>query len=762
MRKKISISLIIILLAGVIWWLNCLPDKLFSSPYSTVLLDRDNELLGARIASDGQWRFPKADSVPKKFETCLLTFEDRRFYKHWGVSVQALVRAAYDNFSAGKVESGASTLTMQLMRMARGNRQRTIWQKSLEILWALRTELRYSKNEILLAYTSEAPFGSNVVGLEAASWRYFNKPAYLLTWSESATLAVLPNAPGLIYPGRNPDQLRQKRNRLLRTLVELGKISHWDYKLALLEEVPNSPLSLPNSCHHLTDHCNILEPGKNHHTTLERSIQNMANNVLRSHLQTLERNRIFNGSVLVVDNATGEVLSYVGNGMENNESQNNMVLAQRSSGSILKPFLYAQAIEQSEISPYQLIADVPTQYAGFTPKNFDETYDGAVHADQALTRSLNIPAVRLLNDYGVPRFLNDLHHLGFWNIDQAADHYGLSLILGGAEVRLWDLVQAYSQLAAELEYEKGFLPRPIHYSTVCKKERTPSGLSRGTIWTLLNILCEVKRPDGESAWKIFKGEKIAWKTGTSYGYRDAWAVGISKRYTVGVWIGNASGEGRPGITGLNVAAPVLFDVFNSLPKSNWFTEPVYDLKQIKICVNSGMKASEFCTQTEKRDIPLSNSKAALCSYCKPFFVNKEGLRVFAECTQSDTMIGENRFILPPLQEWYYKKYHANYKGIPELASSCVNINSQSPINLIYPYPESSAFIPRELTGEKEKIVLKAVHRNDKEKIYWHLNSEYLGQTSGFHHMEIQNHPGLYNLTLTDQSGSSFTTRLHIN
>jgi len=761
MRKKLIISIGAFSLIGLIWWLNCLPEQLFSSPYSTVVLSKKGELLGARIAADGQWRFPKPDSIPHKFETCLLTFEDRRFYDHWGVSLRAIARATYDNYQAGKIESGASTLTMQLMRMARGNQERTLWQKGVELLWALRTELTYTKTEILTAYASEAPFGSNVVGLEAASWRYFNKPPYLLSWSEAATLAVLPNAPGLIYPGRNSDQLIAKRNRLLQTLLDLGEINQMDYKLALLEDVPNSPLTLPNVSHHLTDLCNSDKPGQIIETTLNKNFQVLVNDLLESHLENLERNRIFNGAILIADNESGEIVAYVGNGRDREESQNNMIIAQRSSGSILKPFLYARAIEESDLGPYQILPDIPTQFAGFAPKNFDENYDGAVHANEALTRSLNIPAVRLLNEYGVGRFLTDLQKMGFKNMDQAADHYGLSLILGGAEVRLWDLVRAYSQLAQELDQSPGEQIMEIHYMGK-GQELLPSDLSRGTTWSVFNTLCEVKRPTRESAWKVFKGDKIAWKTGTSYGYRDAWAVGVSRKFTVGVWIGNASGEGRPGITGLNVAAPVLFDVFNSLPKSPWFSKPEYDLQNIPICQHSGMKASVYCSHTENRDVPRANSKSTLCSYCQPFFVNGQGMRVFSNCAPRGEMIQANAFVLPPIQEWYFKKKNANYQGVPRLAETCRKGTEESPINLIYPYPESSTFIPRELAGEKEKVVLKAVHRDRNERIFWHLDSEYLGETNGFHHMEIQNQPGTYNLTLTDQKGSSFTTKLQIN
>lgn len=453
LRRKISIALAAVLLGMGVWWLFCLPAKLFNKPRSTHILDRNGQLIAAKIANDGQWRFPEADSVPTKFEACIIAYEDRRFYKHLGFSPAAVIRAAWQNITTGEVVSGASTLTMQAMRMARSPNPRSVFQKTIEIAWATRAEWKYSKEEILNLYASNAPFGGNVVGLETASWRYFNKPSYALSWSESAVLAVLPNAPGMIYPGRNPAELLRKRNMLLLTLHNSGIISEEDYNLALLEDLPTTPLPLPTNANHLLATASKKYDGKRIHSTIKQSLQSESTNILARRLESLRANHIKHGAILIADTETGEVLAYVGNGKsfgDNDGTANDMITTPRSSGSILKPFLYGAMIESGILTPRRLIPDIPTQYSGFAPKNYDESYSGAVAAEAALARSLNIPAVRMLRDFGIPNFHKTLNESGFTTIINPPSYYGLSLILGGAEVTLWDLVNAYRMMGNTL------------------------------------------------------------------------------------------------------------------------------------------------------------------------------------------------------------------------------------------------------------------------------------------------------------------------
>src|SRR5690554_5641540 len=283
-RRRISIFLAAIVLLAGIWWLFCLPANLFDKPLSTILLDKSGRLIGAGIADDGQWRFPETDSVPAKFAACITMYEDRGFYDHPGISIGAMLRAAWQNVNRGDVVSGASTITMQIMRMARSPKPRTIAQKLIEISWATRAEWRYSKAEILNLYASNAPFGGNVVGLDAAAWRYFNKPSYALSWSESAVLAVLPNAPGMIYPGRNPAELLRKRNALLENLRDNNFINSEDYGLALLEDLPSTPLPLPENARHLLATAAKTQGGSRIESTINSRLQNEATEILNRRL----------------------------------------------------------------------------------------------------------------------------------------------------------------------------------------------------------------------------------------------------------------------------------------------------------------------------------------------------------------------------------------------------------------------------------------------------------------------------------------------
>ena len=268
MKRTYLGCILILFLLGLFFWKR-LPDPVFHSPCSTVVYDRDGGLLGARIAPDGQWRFPEMDSVPEKFNKCILHFEDRYFYYHPGVNLFSLGRALYQNIKAREVVSGGSTLSMQVIRLSRDLRPRTIGEKIIEIILALRLELRYSKDEILSLYCSHAPFGGNVVGLETASWRYFNRDPFHLSWAESALLAVLPNAPSLLHPGKNQDQLKAKRDRLLASLVAREVIDSMEYLLALEEELPDSPARLPEHAYHLTEQFSMSRSGKRIHSTID-------------------------------------------------------------------------------------------------------------------------------------------------------------------------------------------------------------------------------------------------------------------------------------------------------------------------------------------------------------------------------------------------------------------------------------------------------------------------------------------------------------
>lgn len=763
LRRKRPVIIGTLLLFLAIWFYFILPKPLFTAPYSTVVLDRNGALLGARLAADEQWRFPIPDSLPHKFQQAILTQEDRYFNYHLGVNPVALVKALWRNIKEGEVQSGASTISMQVIRLSRNNPPRTLSEKIYEMLLATRMELGYSKKEILGFYAAHAPFGGNVVGLEAAAWRYFNRSAFDLSWAESATLAVLPNAPGLIHPGRNRDVLLQKRNKLLKQLWQGEHIDEETYKLALLEEIPNEPAALPQYALHATALLHQQEVGKRYVSTLNMSLQKRAQQLVDMHLNKLRGNQIQNGSLLLVDNHSGEVLSYVGNTSKGKDFFNDMNRAPRSSGSILKPFLYASMLSSGELLPNELVADVPTFLGGFKPENFVEDFDGAVPASEALARSLNIPAVLELQKFGVDRFLRKLQQMGFSTVNRTPDHYGLSLILGGAEVTAWDLGRGYYQMAAQLlRFNNGGDQQiaDIHLLQIADRLNA-AGLNEGAVYETFEVLKTLNRPDSEMGWKQFGNAAISWKTGTSFGFRDAWAVGVTPNYTCVVWVGNASGEGRPGLIGAQAAGPLLFSFLNELPVGKPFQKPFDAMVLRKVCRTSGLLAAQDCPFTDSVYLPEGTKPGSVCSYHTTVFTDfSEQYRLSLKCATADELHEKKWFVLPPAQAWYYAKKHGDYKVLPPYRAGCGS-HSHKSMEIIYPRSGSRIFIPRELSGEANHVILEVAHQNREEVLYWHLNGSYLGETQTFHQIGVDLPKGTYTLLVEDGNGNTVTQKFEV-
>ena len=759
----------------MIWFWFCVPRPLFPADYSTVLESRDGELLGARISSDGQWRFPPPDSIPYRFSKSIVLFEDAWFYQHPGINPFSLARALVQNLKAGKVVSGGSTLTMQVARLARPGKKRSLQQKLVEMIWSANLEIRYSKREILRYYVTQAPFGGNVVGLEAASWRYYNRSPGQLSWAESATLAVLPNAPTLIYPGRNDSLLLKKRNRLLEKLFRKGVMDSLTYALSLTEALPGRVYPLPAESYHLLEHAVKNERGKRTVSTINLSLQREVNQAVLRWVPQLSAIRVHNAAVLVGDIRRGEVLAYAGNIPQSADSLHgarvDIIRSPRSSGSILKPFLFAALLDKGLITPCQLVADIPTRFADFTPENFSHEYDGAVPAGEALARSLNVPAVKMLQLYVVEPFYHFLKNAGMTTLVFPAEHYGLSLILGGAETTLWDLGGMYRSMAAILrqyEEEDGLYSlkpfRPLVWKAgkqaEDRRETTQPLLKASSVYLTLQSLLEVNRPEEETGWEAFAGSrKIAWKTGTSFGFRDAWAVGISRDYFVAVWAGNADGEGRPGLTGATMAAPLLFDVFASLPGGNWFSEPSDELTPTVLCRESGFLASSCCVAVDTVKIQ-SGIKSGACPYCRTIHLDKElQQRVSGDCYPVYNMQQKNWFVLPPVMEYFFRRKHPGYFPLPPLRPGCGE--SGEPMEFIYPRELHRIFIPRPLDGTNGKVVFELTHRNAGTVVYWYMDDRYLGETSAFHRMAIEARPGPHRLTVTDGEGNQLVKRFDI-
>lgn len=775
-RTRLFLLLAGVLAAGWGALLLLTPRRLFDAPASTLLWSAEGELLGARIAPDGQWRFPAADSVPEKFAVCLVNYEDRRFWAHPGVDPAALSRAVRDNFRARRVVSGGSTLTMQLARIARGNRERDLFQKAVESLWALSIEARYPKRGILALYAAHAPFGGNVVGVETAAWRYFGRRASELSWAESAALAVLPNAPALIHPGRNRERLKAKRDRLLRTLMERGVLDGTEYELACLEPLPEAPVPLPDAAPHLLERLAAESPGTSLHTSVRNTLQWQVQGIVDRCGREYASSHIHNLAALVADVETGEVLAYAGNVSTPGEARRgqavDVIAAPRSTGSILKPFLYAGMLADGAILPGTLIADTPLDIEGFVPQNFDRTFSGAVPAHRALSRSLNVPLVRLLTRYNTGRFMELLKRSGMTTLRFSEDHYGASLILGGAEATLWDLCGMYASLSRTLghfqAYDGLYDPADIHPLTVFPSEdKDPvrnalddrltdrAVLPAAAVWFTYEALSALGRPEEEADWQQFRSMKrVAWKTGTSWGGRDGWAVGTTPRYVVGVWAGNASGEGRPDLTGVGTAAPVLFEIFSLLPDGAWFEAPYDELVRMPICRLSGHKASAECTPVDTLWMPAAGQGTEVCPYHRTIHLSADGRwRVNSSCEPVGTIVARPWFVLPPAQAYYYRQAHADYVPLPPWRPGCESAEVR-PIELIYPEHGAVLYLPRGLSGERERFVFRAAHARREATLYWHLDEEFLGQTVDTHEISCAPAPGKHVLTLADGWGNS--------
>jgi len=728
---------------------------MFDKPYSTVVYDRNGELLGARTADDGQWRFPPADTVPEKFGICLVRFEDRYFRYHPGINPLAIGRALMQNIRQKRTVSGGSTITMQVIRLSR-NKKRTVWEKLVEAVLATRLECRYSKPKILALYASYAPFGGNTVGLEAASERYFGRKADLLSWAEAATLAVLPNAPSMLHLSKNRDELKSKRDRLLKKLLDDGTIRQTDYELAITEPLPAEPLPMPQIAPHLVSLFNKQNHGEQIVSTIDKNLQTRVETLLERRNTEFLRSEIRNAAAIVIDVEKNEVVSYCGNVRFSDKDAGNQVdviQAERSTGSILKPFLYCAMLQEGEILQNTLLPDVPMNINGFSPQNFNLQYEGAVPASEALSRSLNVPLVSMLRKYSVPKFYNYLKQNHIARLPRPASHYGLSLILGGAEARLGDVANAYSNMARSLLGLEN-----ARFSLICnEKPKTEKyTFAPAAVQQVLEVLTNVNRPE-QIDWKdIPSMQKIAWKTGTSYGFRDAWAVGITPRYVVGVWVGNASGEGRPNLTGARTAGPVMFDIFELLPASRWFDTTEEGMVEAEVCHRSGYLKSRFCTDIDTVLICAAGLHTSPCPYHISVNLTADRrFRVYETCLDGETTVRENWFVLPPARAWFYRRNHPEYQSLPPFKQGCGG-ESLQPMQFIYPQGNTKVHLPKQLDGSEGEITFELAHNNPDATVFWHIDNEYVTSTTDFHKLTVPLAIGNHSVTVVDDAGNTLS------
>ncbi len=508
---------------------------------------------------------------------------------------------------------------------------------------------------------------------------------------------------------------------------------------------------------------------------MDHVLQQHINTIVKRHYNLLKQNEVYNAAILVMDVKTRKILAYTGNTPTDKSHQKDVdiIRAPRSTGSILKPFLYAAMLDAGELLPNTLVADIPTQIAGYTPENFDEKYNGAVPAKRALARSLNVPAVRLLGEYGLERFNDQLQQFKLKDINKPANHYGLTLILGGAESNLWDLCKSYAAMAGVVnhftetssEYFTGELAEPVMLTHEAvdfgKKTREKVLFDAGSIYLTFEAMKEVNRPEGNEAWEFFDSSReVAWKTGTSFGNRDAWAIGATKDHVVGVWVGNADGEGRPDLTGVGSAAPLLFDVFDVLPRTTWFATPYDALTEITICQNSGYLATEICPEKTIRS-SLNGVRFAACPFHQLIHLDpKRQYRVNTSCEAPDAMVSTSWFVLPPLMEHYFKNTNARYKTLPPFRKNCYS-DTRLTMDFVYPKENGNITLPKNFEGETNELILSIVHTQPGSTVFWYIDNAYLGQTQHIHEMAVLPETGLHTITAVDEFGNEIKRTLTI-
>ncbi|MGE0678491.1 penicillin-binding protein 1C [Pseudolabrys sp.] len=563
MRLKIILagfaSLAVTTLLVAAWWVISLgPVPLGKDiDYSRVVLDRNGQILRAYTAGDGRWRLPATvEQVDPQFLKILFAYEDHRFEDHIGVDPFAMARAAWQFAKSGHIVSGGSTLTMQVARLLEPRRERSLYAKLKQAVRALELEYVLSKDDILALYLSLAPYGGNIEGIRAASWSYFGKEPRRLTLGEAALLVALPQSPETRRPDRHHDNALAARNRVLERVARAGAVPYADLAAAKAEPVPHARRPMPILAPHAADEIIALDADiRVHRLTIESRLQHDLEQLAQTRALALGPH--ISAAIVAVDNETGDVLARVGSAgyfAGERAGQVDMTQALRSPGSTLKPFIYGLAFEDGFLHPETLIDDAPVRYGSYAPENFDQSFQGTVTVRRALQLSLNVPAIAVLDRLGTSRLAARLQQAGASLVLPKGEAPGLAMGLGGVGVTLSDLTMLYTGLA------RGGVARPlIERAGGSSPDRRL--LDPVAAWYIGNVLLGAPPPDNAP-----RGQ-IAFKTGTSYGFRDAWAVGFDGRTTIGVWVGRPDGAPVPGLIGRAAAAPILFDAFARLGRS---------------------------------------------------------------------------------------------------------------------------------------------------------------------------------------------------
>ncbi len=724
--RAVFIITALYLLLKITAWVIPLPDEALFRPSSTLVFDRSGQLLNAYLSEDDMWRIRTSLSqISPYLQQSLLGFEDRWFYFHPGVNPLALVRALRQNIQSRHIISGGSTLTMQIARMMEP-KKRNYGNKFLEIFRAFQLELRYSKRQLLEIYFNIAPYGGNIEGVAAAAWLYFGKEPSQLSLSEAALLTVIPNSPNIYRPNLDYKKSLRARNRVLEQLLKRRIISKSSFREAIHEEIPECWQKLPHKAPHFCCELHLDFPDKPRiYSTLDYRYQAVAEDLLSIHLNSLKNEGITNGAIVILDNTRHEVLAMVGSGDFNDyfhQGQVNGALAPRSPGSALKPFIYAMAIQKGLITPAHYLEDVPTDFSGYAPENYDRTFTGIVSAREALERSLNLPAVDLEHKLGDEGLYSLLKQVGVFSL-RSRKNYGLSIAIGGCEVNLLDLSALYSSLANGGQYYK---PRQLSDDPQSNGIRL---FHPGTAYIITDILTGLRRPDLPTCWEFTSLPQVAWKTGTSYGHRDALSIGYNPRFTVGVWLGNFSGEGARNLVGAEVAAPILFEIMNYLCRGKqiqWFERPE-NVGSREVCSLSGELPGPNCPQTVNEFYLIDRTSDKVCSMHQSIQVdNRTGYRLPPDYAGTQPSHAQSFVQLPPRVFSWMESNGAKIDRLPPLLPEWQGLLPGSPPIIRSPSLDCQYRLREGIPIGYQKICCEASVSNDVQKVFWFIDGALLG------------------------------------
>ena len=739
------------------WWFPFPFAALYRQP-ATVVTDRAGVPLRIFLPPDEQLRLPVSLSeVAPVFLQTLIASEDRWFYSHPGVNPFALVRATWVNLRRGRIVSGASTISMQIARLAEP-KPRTVWAKGQEIFRAFQLERRFTKQELLELYINLTPYGGNIEGIEAATTVYFGKTPAQLSLGEAALLSVLPRSPNGYNPVRNPQAALAVRNRVLQQLAVRQVFSPEAIADARRHPVHvptwRPPFVAPHFCQLVIDRF-PREPKII--TTIDHRLQHLAETQVTARMAGLRDHGLGSAAVVVIENDNRAVRALVGSPdffAATAQGQVNAAVARRSPGSTLKPFLYAMAMDAGRIIPDSYLLDVPTDFAGYVPENFDGQYSGLVTAREALVRSLNAPAVRLLADVGLTEFHALLQRGGLRTLDRPATTYGLPLILGSGEVTLLDLTNLYATLATGGNHH----PVGITSSSLSAGGTGERIFSPEAAHLVTRVLTGLQRPDFPRAWHLTRDVPVvAWKTGTSYGHRDAWSLGSSARYTIGVWVGNMDGRGQKGISGAQHAAPLLFDLFRVIEGGTAQLPRAEEVRlgTAQICAQSHELAGPYCPLQITAPTLPGRSNLSLCSFHRRIFIDREtGERLAGACLARRPHTAVVITAYPAeLLAWKQAQGHT-VASVPRLSSACADIPAGEPLKITSPNAETPYHLRRDTPDEYQQIPLTIQGGSSASRLYWYQDGTLIRSGTPEAKLLLPLRSGTHRLVVVDNTGRS--------